>query len=155
MRPCMASWWQCVMNRFNSVHLRPLKRGRRNEKRKEQREGWKILNWYHCGPVSKLLVTHIISAQARWLPKCVWLCKVPNRESSGFSSACALLAKQDPGAGLCLPRGKAQQCAIPSPSLKPCGCLCPVRAFCSHKKLHPEVLSKGSCIGCGIGPGDL
>lgn len=46
------------------------------KKRKEWREEWKILNWHHCRPVSKLLVTHIISAQARWLPKLVWLCRL-------------------------------------------------------------------------------
>lgn len=96
-----------------------------------------------------------VAAQTGMVVQVVSCTKVPDRELSGFSSACALLAKQDPGEGLCLPRGKAQKCTAPSPSSKPCGCLCPERAFCSHKKLHPEVLSKGSCTGCGIGPGDL
>ena len=63
MRVCHASIQFCLSERH----------GKEGEGTKEGREVWKILNWHRCGLVSKLLVTHMISAQVRWLPKVVWL----------------------------------------------------------------------------------
>lgn len=119
------------------------KRGRRkgrNAARERRRRG---LNWQHRGLVSKPLVTHIISAQARRRPRAVWgmvvqavsCTKAPDEESSGFSSACALLAKPQILGWACVCPEDEQlpphRNMLPPPSSKLLGCLPGVGILCS------------------------
>lgn len=136
------------------------KEGEGTHKKEDWRDGWKILNRHNCGPVSKPLVTHIISAQARWLPKVVWLCRLwaaprsLRRSRAGSHQPVLYLPSKILGQDCVCPKEEHRSCCPITQLYTPWLSL-PRECILFSLKFQPEVLSKGSYTEFGGGPGDF